>query len=229
MRKNKSLVRLTVLLLLAFGGVGAHALAAAPSFTMTVKNITMPTNGNGSTPLTVTAVNGYTGTIVLGCVTPTPPSGTLEPYCGPPPHFGPALSTVLTASEPTVTVNFPITSFVEPTASSKLNSHGHGEGAGLALAGVLMFGFGLGKRKSRRTFLLLAVGMFLGLTGIIACGGGNIETLTPGTYTYLIRGSGTGTGAYANTHNITASTTVEVTVPPGIPVQTQPGNDGGSF
>jgi hypothetical protein len=54
--------------------------------------------------------------------------------------------------------------------------------------------------------------MPVGLTGIVACGS-SPKTLTPGTYTYTL------TASEQNNTSLSASTTVNVTVPPGIVVQ----------
>jgi hypothetical protein len=76
-----------------------------------------------------------------------------------------------------------------------------------------MLGLGLKRKRSRQSArLLLAVGMLIGLTGIGACSGP--ETLTPGTYTYTLNAS----SYVQNNTSLSASTTVTVTVPPGIVV-----------
>jgi hypothetical protein len=71
-----------------------------------------------------------------------------------------------------------------------------------------LLGLGLRRKRALATHLLLAAGLFLGLTAISACGGQ--PTLTPGTYTYTL------TATEVNNTTATANTTVSVTVPPGI-------------
>ena len=62
--------------------------------------------------------------------------------------------------------------------------------------------------------LMLAVGALIGLTGMSACGNG-VETLTPGLYTYTL----TANPSAQSNPPLSVSTTVNVTVPPGIIVQ----------
>jgi uncharacterized lipoprotein YmbA len=61
---------------------------------------------------------------------------------------------------------------------------------------------------------MLAVFTFIALTGMSACGSG-VETLTPGIYTYTL----TAAPSVQSNPPVSASTTVNVTVPAGIVVQ----------
>ncbi|MGH9616195.1 MAG: hypothetical protein ACRD28_05575 [Acidobacteriaceae bacterium] len=84
---------------------------------------------------------------------------------------------------------------------------------GLMLAGALFLGLGLRRRRTRwPSLLLLAVVMLVGMMGIVACGSG-VQTLTPGTYAYTL------TANAQNSPSLSASTTVNVTVPAGIAFQ----------
>lgn len=219
MKRNIWLASLVLCLVLPSGLEAASASDPTPTFTLSVTNITLPASGSGSIPITLSAVNGYTGTIVIACNPASPPSaGVLEPYCNPP-HFGPALFVTLSASEPTATVSIPVTSLPEPAANSKLDRW-PGNGAAVALAGVLMLGFGFRWRRARWPgLLLLGVGALIGFAGIGACAGGGSsgtqQTLTPGTYTYTVR------AADQSIPQTAMNTTVKVTVPPGVPVQKQ--------
>lgn len=216
MNRNRMLRCLAFVVLFAFLSGRAKATTPAPGFTISTTNITLPISGSGNIPITLSSVNGYTGLVIIGCTTSSPLPGVLEPYCDPP-HFGAALSLDLSASEPTVTGNIPITSLPEPVANSRVSRPGLENTAGWALAGVLMLGLGLPPRRGRRpTLLLLVVVSLIGLVGISACadgGSSNHETLTPGTYTYTIR------AADQSIPQNSATTIVNVTVPPGIPVQ----------
>jgi len=62
----------------------APALAATPAFTFTASNVTMSStasSGVGSSSVTLTSVNGYTGTVGVNCNAPAPPTGTKVPIC----------------------------------------------------------------------------------------------------------------------------------------------------
>jgi len=203
---------LAVLLLLSVRVGAAQQNGAEPGFTVSATNITLPSSGSASIPITVNAVDGYTGVVFIRC-TATPAAGVLEPYCEPP-TSGPALSVTLTVSEPTVAGSIPITSLPEPALTSSL-AHPDANGRGRwVLAGALILGLGIRKRRSRwLACLLFAVGALLGMTGLGACGGGGGETLTPGTYTYAV------SAVDQSVPQKSASTTVTVTVPAGIPVQ----------
>lgn len=162
MKPNKASICLLSVIAFSFGWASASALGGRPSFTISAKNITLPSNGSGSIPITLTSVNGYTGIVFISCSTATPRIGVLEPYCEPP-HFGPVRSYPLNASKPTVRASIPITSLPEPPA----RDGGHG----------------------------------------------NRRTLTPGTYTYTIRAFDT------RVPQNSAHTSVQVTVPSGIPIK----------
>jgi hypothetical protein len=140
---------------------------------------------------------------------PTPPAGVREPI---PDEGGPAVSPIVLTANTSVT-GVVVVSAIEFTVS-RLNPPVSKEGKGWVLAGVLMLGLGFRRRKARwPAHLLLAVGVLIGLTGIGACGGSPI-TLTPGTYPYTITAS-----SINSSSSLSASTTVMVTVPPGIVVQ----------
>jgi anaerobic selenocysteine-containing dehydrogenase len=137
----------------------------------------------------------------------------LEPFCQPP-HIGLILSLTLTSSKSTVNGSLPITSLPEPVTAGKLILPEYGEGATLVLASVWLWGLGLKKRRAPWTArLLLVFALLVGFIGMTGCGA-NPKTLTPGTYEYVVKGT------YQNgTSFLYASTNVNVTVPPGIPIQ----------
>jgi hypothetical protein len=130
-------------------------------------------------------------------------------------HGGPVTPPTVLTADATATGDVYITAIQPlpvPNASS-LNLPRPGGEASWALAGVLMLGLGLQGRKAHRSMRLsLAVGMLIGLGGIGACVS-NIITLTPGVYTYTF------TASELNNTSLSASTTVNVTVPAGIVVQ----------
>jgi len=81
----------------------------------------------------------------------------------------------------------------------------------LAFASLLLVGLCFWRRAPRVLMsILITVGVLAGLAGMSACGAG--ATLTPGTYAYTITASQVGTTGTP----VTASTTINVTVPGGI-------------
>jgi hypothetical protein len=196
-------------LLLNLGAGGGQAFAATPGFTITASNAAMPTSGFGSIPFTLTSVDGYAGTFTANCAPADPPAGARLPICGSP--TAPTQYT-LTANQ-TVKGSVTLLPYPVPSPASRLAVPSHEAEAAWAFAGALLLGFGFRRRRFRwPALLVLAAGALIGLTGVGACGGGGTETLTPGTYAYVVTATDTGTDA-------TANVTVNVTVPAGIPAK----------
>ncbi len=167
----------------------------------------MPSSGTATFPFTLTSVNGFAGSLVVLAAQPSVPAGVKLPYLELP---GPARTFALVANG-TTTGTVGLLSAVPvpiPVRWNLPSNRSHGERAIWSLAGALLLGLGLRRKRALATYLLLAAGLFLGLTAISACGGQ--PTLTPGTYTYTL------TATEVNNTTATASTTVTVTVPPGI-------------
>jgi len=205
------------------GLCGVSAMAATP-FAITATNLTMPaddpptTSGGvtdihmGSSQFTVTGVPGE-GTLTIGCQYSGPVTQARMPkQCG---IVGSGHLPVQ-AGEATLngTVYFvpygegPVPSLAQlrsvPRPSSRLPA------TALALAGALMLGFGFRRRARSALFLtVLAAFTLAGAVGISACGGGNSNTMTPGTYPYTISAGFTETGSSAIQ---TATTTITLTV-----------------
>lgn len=193
------------------GFIGGRALAATPSFTIWASNVTMPSSGTGSIPFTLTSVNGYSGTVMVHCDDYNAPEGAKLPICGG--SVAPLIYT-LTANqvlnESSALSASPVPCTTNPCPVKLTHRQGHGGAASLMLAAVLLLGLGLRRRAARwLTLMLLAVGTLAGLAEINACGGGSGSTLTPGVWPYTFVAADT-------TTNETATTTVNVTVPPGI-------------
>jgi hypothetical protein len=208
-----------LLILLLPPTIRTASAQAAPGFTISATNVTLPASGKGLIPITLSAVNGYTGVVFISCPPVNPPAGVRQPYCDPP-HFGPVLSLVLNASNPSATAGLPITSEVEPASTSLLRSPDPRDTTAWVLTGALMLGLGFRRRRSRwLAQLLLAVVSLIALTELGACAGGgngNLGFLTPGTYTYTI------SAADQSIPQKFASTTVQIAVPRGVPVQPGP-------
>ncbi len=152
------------------------------------------TRGNsGSVTVTVTAINGFSGTVVLGC---TPPSGTAT-TC----KFSPA------SLSPNGTTTLQITT----AAPSAARSAGTGSLASVAASGVSLaavFGLLLLPRRRRRGYgpALLAIVALAGLLGAAGCT--NIrDTGDP----IVTTGGNTGTPLGAQLFTITTSGTDGVT------------------
>ena len=182
------------------------APALTPGFTITTTNVTMSSSGSsgsGSSSFTLTSVNGYTGSVSVGCDPPTPPTGVTVPYCT---NGAPGGGAAVPAQPPiTLNANEVVTGTIsfynaptpcsDPCPVSLPRRGGHGPAAGLALAGVLLWGFGFRLKAARWfTLTLLAMGALAGLVGISACGG-NKSVVTPGTYAYIVAARDVNTNA----------------------------------
>ena len=191
---------LLVASLLAFLVVfsGTNALAATPDFTIAATNVTMSSSGSsgiGFTSFTLASVNGYAGTVAIGCLSPSPPAGVKVPYCG----GSVALPAYTLTANQVVTENISLFNEPVPMPVSLPRRGGHGLAPGLALASALLLGFGFRRRAARWLMLmLLAAGTLAGLVGIGACGANN-TAVTPGTYAYTITATDINTNASVNT------------------------------
>lgn len=185
-------------------------------FTLTSTAATVSAPGqSGTSTIAITPTN-YTGTIGLGCVLVSQPSGAngvYSPTCTVSPN-----TVVISKSAPvsvtaTLTTSAP-TGAVASVAYPKSNrwSNRWSLGAdGAALACILLFGIPARRRGWRSMLgLLVMVGALAG----IGCGGSSIvgptpppnSGTTPGVYTYAVVGTDTVTAT------TTASTTFTVTV-----------------
>ncbi len=200
-------------------GLGSgHAQSATPSFTISASNVTMPTRGNGSIPFTLTSVNGFAGAVVVSCGPANPPTGSILPQCNytgspiaPPPY-------TLTANG-TVRGSLSLVAYIPPCSSPcpvKLQPRPRQRGAvNLALSGALLLGLGFRRRAARWLALaLFAAGMLAELAGVIACGAGSIDDLSPGIFAYTVSATQSGT---TRSQAMVVNTTVNVTVPADIP------------
>jgi hypothetical protein len=214
MNKRRLMFLVAALLAIGLGLAGKRAQAATPSFTVSASNVTMSAAGPNSATFTLTSVDGYSGTIDVICDPANESVGATLPLCGQPsPIADPQVYTL--AANGTVQGSFPLLT-TYPWCSGpcpvRFNRPRRGFASGLALAGALLAGFGLGFRRRAARWLVLALlvlGSLASMSGISACGGG--RALTPGVWQYVIQASGSGTDQVA-------SATINVTVPPGIPV-----------
>ena len=152
--------------------------------------------------LTVTAINGFTGTVVLGC---TPPSGTATTCT-----FNPAVISTSGTSQLLIT-----TAAASAISGGKLSSSLRYTGLGVSFAAAL----GLLLLPRRRRPMLLAAITLVGLLGVAGCtnvrdtGGDAVGTGgssgTPlGTQIFTITTSGTD-GVTTNRHDLQFQVTVQ--------------------
>lgn len=198
--KIARLLALTAFLVLAWSA--GNVQAATPSFTLAASNTTTTTSGTGQIPFTLTSVNGYTGTLVVGCSAHNPPTGAKLPICTEPAEVPTAIQAYpLTANE-VLSGNLNLYYGVLPLTNAQ-----HRSGfMGVALAGVLLLGFGLRRHRARWTRLVLvALCLLTSLAGVSACGG-NSNGPTSGSFTYAVSATDTTTA-------VVVGTTITVTVP----------------
>jgi hypothetical protein len=193
-------------LLIAFSA-GIAVAQASPSFTISATNITMSTS-DASIPFTLTSIDGYAGSVTVGCKPPNVSAGVYLPYCGLGGAAGSGSTVTLKAN---ATVSGDMSLHTQPyPAAARLHLPGYAADAAWAFAGVFLLAFGSGRRRIRRlSILLLSVGIMAGLTWLTGCGGNNPNDLTPGTYIYTLNA--------VDANNLTVSTTVKVTILSGIP------------
>jgi hypothetical protein len=226
--RARSLVVLFGTFLTLIAGLGSgQAQSATPAFTISASNVTMPASGMGAIPFTLTSVNGFAGSVVVGCSPASQPAGSILPQCGNGVVVVPYTLTAngtttgtlnLIAYNPPCSGPCPIKLLSPPRQRGAVNlaeaggldRPRHRGAATLALAGVVLLGFGFRRRARQLRLMLLVVGIMAGLAGV-SCGA-NHNTLTPGTFAYTV----SAVEVTTNSPTVAVSTTVNVTVPAGI-------------
>jgi hypothetical protein len=214
MNERRGILTFAAILMISLGLAGGRAFAATPSFAISAGNVTMSAAGSSVVTFTLTSVDGYSGSVNVICNPVNAPAGASLPLCGQPSVVAdPKVYTL--AANATVQGSFPLLASFPSCSGNcpvKLDRPRRGLPSGLALAGALV-GFGLSFRRRAARWLVLtlvALGTLAGMAGIGACGGSG-KTLTPGVWPYVVQAGAQGS-------NETASATINVTVPPGIPV-----------
>jgi Domain of unknown function (DUF1929)/IPT/TIG domain/Glyoxal oxidase N-terminus len=173
---------------------------APPDFTLKASPLspsTVAPGGSATSTITITGLNGFTGTLNLSC-------GSIAPAVSPAP--------TCTFSPPTVTgsgtSNLTVRTTAGTTASRLPGSRGIFYGIWLPIVGLVGLGAGLTSRQKRSG--LLACLLFVGMVFLTSCGGGSSSVSNsnglPGTpanaYTVTISASG------PMTHTTAVSVTV---------------------
>ncbi len=194
-------------------------LAPGVPFTLQGAAIAAVTAGSSATtPVTITPVGGFTGSVTLACtVVSGPPSVPAMPTCS---IASPATITGAAPVMATLTVNT-----TARTAASLSNPFNllFRVGGGIAVAGLLFFGLPT-RRRSWRSLLgvLLFVSLAAGMMGMVGCGSGagtNSGTTSPpaGGGGTTSNATGTTAGVYSvlvtgTSGSATETTSVTVTV-----------------
>jgi hypothetical protein len=180
---RSSLARPTLLVTLLLASLPAIAQSPAPTFSITTSNVSLSTTGTGSIPYTVTAVNGYTGKVIVACQAPTVPAGVNIPYCGTAPVVSYTLDPSVDPSHyPAVSGSFPLYGNGPVTAGFTAT---HNPMLAIFFIVALLSGLTLRRKAARRLTLPLC----LVVLGALSCttGCGTIpHGFTPGTYTYVV-------------------------------------------
>jgi hypothetical protein len=151
--------------------------------------VTMQSQQNMPTTLTITSVNGFTDTLDLGCLgLPFAATCTF------------AKDTVVIGANATQTIQVVVDTGSPLTSGSvaRLEPPSKGSVAMCLLPGGLLFGllFWKGRRRMRSgltglLMLALLAGVSAGLSG---CGGLHMNGTPPGTYVFQVSATGTGSG-----------------------------------
>jgi hypothetical protein len=175
--------------------VNLTVLSAVPEYTLTITTALSPTSvhaGSGATAvLTLTPINGYTGTVTLSCSAITP-AVTPAPTCA----FNPASIAITTSTALTSTLTISTTGPHAAATSHRSVFYG----LWLPLPGLTLIAMGFGKAtKKRRNLvfrLLLLCAMAAGLLLLPACNttssSGSSTTGTPkNSYSFTVSGGDT--------------------------------------
>ncbi len=198
------------------GSVDANALVtawAAPDFMFTnatpgsVTVTAAPTSNTGTSTVTISALNGFTGTYALNCTVSSNLRGTT---CS----VGP--NTIVNSGTATVTVTAP-TSRSSLRAPSLFPHFAPWTDGTLALAFGLVFAGKRGRSSKSRKLALVALLVFFAIVMMVGCGGGgsSSSSTTSNSQTTTTPSSVTGTGAVivtATSGSFTRAVTINVTV-----------------
>lgn len=200
--------------------VGGSTTPANSSFTLSATNVTVAPGASGTSTITITPSNGYTGTI--GWTVSTSPASSAICYTVTNATVSSAAAVTTSLVVHTSSAACPNPSLIPggaATTHALATSHnptpplkGTGQGTAPILAGAFLIGLcGIGSRSRKlRLFLALSVVSVAALS-TFGCGSGtssataNTTSATSGTYTVTITGTDVSSGK-------TASTTMTLTI-----------------
>jgi hypothetical protein len=175
--------------------------------------ITTPgaTTGNTST-VTITPVNGFTGTVNLACVLTTSPAGAQHlPSCGITPAVAITGTTAATTTMTITSTGATTSGALSLPATNRMRWLG--VNGAVTLAGLILLGIPARGRRRRfllgLVFVLVVGGCFSGCGGA-GGGGGSVITIpgtTAGDYTFTV--TGTSQGVSVNGTVITVIVTIQ--------------------
>ncbi len=197
---------------LASQSASAQAVPIAGPFNIVPDGpITVTAGQTGSTNLTLSSNNGFTGSVTLTC-TPSPTAA--ETTCGFAQGSGATQSSVtVNLSGANVPVTFSVTTTAAHTIAANHPFSFRNISGGLMVCGLFVFGIPMVRRRSAAILTMLV--LFAAFTAV-SCGGGGSSTPPPprtdpgtsrGTYAFTVTGT---TGSGANAFTVQSQVTVVV-------------------
>jgi hypothetical protein len=188
-----------LLFVLAVASFSAVAQAPAGTFTVSAGGVSIAPTGGGAIPFTLTSVNGFAGSIVVGCQPPSVSAGVKIPVCG----GGPVRLYSLTADQ-VVTGTITLFAYGSPLPAG-FGPANHPV-IGLLLVVALLSGLTLRRRSARWLTLPLIFAAAIPFCSILGCGG-SPQGFTPGAYNYTVTAT-----QYGSATPLQQGTTATVTV-----------------
>lgn len=191
-----------------------HAANASAGFTLSATNVTLSSSGTGSSTVTLTAVDGYSGIVSLECTFVKGPAGAATaPICVTTPAHGYTLGPSQLTQTGTLPFEPPgsaipaVQTRNQPPPSPAGSSSRIVASGVLAMASVVLLGVNKRLRSSRWLCVaLFGIAIVTGLANLSACGGsGGIHGIPAGTYTFNV--------VAADQQSHTETTSITVTVP----------------
>ncbi len=177
------------------------AQTPAPDFTITGENITISRTGSGAIPYTLSSVNGFTGSVAVVCDPPPESLSVNIPVCGAGPVFAYPVS-----SGQVIQGSFTLYSRGTPMPASAIATENPALAILLCLA--LLCPLAL-RRKQLSGWLNLPVLLVAATLLAVSAGcGSGPQGYTPGTYSYLLTASQTGSQTPLQ-HSATATLTIQ--------------------
>ncbi len=184
---------------LAVACFSAVAQAPAGTFTISAGSVSIAPTGSGAIPFTLTSVNGFAGSIVVGCEPPSVSAGVKIPVCG-----GGPVRLYSLAADQVVTGTITLFAYGSPLPAG-FGPANHPMIAVL-LAVALLGGLTVRRRSARRLTLLLVFAAVIPLSSIAGCGS-TPQGFTPGAYNYTVTAT-----QYGSATPLQQGTTATVTV-----------------